>query len=128
MTAVELVATLQARGVQFEPVGDRLRFRPGEVVTAEEREALRRHRGEVLRLLAPLALDPETVRTVVGPSHEPAVLTELEAEIRRAIAQYGVEISTGVIGRGVLTVRGRALADYLDLDALARLLTAGASP
>jgi TubC N-terminal docking domain len=53
MTALELVETLRARGVELVPAGDRLRFRPGEAVTAEERAALRLHKPEVLRLLAP---------------------------------------------------------------------------
>jgi hypothetical protein len=52
MTAVELVRTLQARGIELAPAGDRVRFRPGDAVTAEERDALRAHKAEVLALLA----------------------------------------------------------------------------
>jgi hypothetical protein len=72
MTAAQLVATLQARGVELVPVGSRLRFRPGEAVTPEEREALRRYKAEVLALLSrppspwPDVL-PELGRKVVGP-------------------------------------------------------------
>jgi hypothetical protein len=45
MTAVELVSALRARGVELVAAGDRLRFRPSEAVTSEEREALRCHKG-----------------------------------------------------------------------------------
>lgn len=52
MTAVDLLMTLRLKGIELVPAGDRLRFRPGEAVTAEERAALRRHKGAVLALLA----------------------------------------------------------------------------
>jgi hypothetical protein len=45
-----LLATLKARGVHLEVVGDRLRWRPREAVTAEEREILTRHKPELLAL------------------------------------------------------------------------------
>lgn len=125
MTAVELVATLQARGVELVPAGDRLRFRPGEAVTPEERDALRRHKAEVLRLLTvpePLPLDPVTLRAVLGARPEPAAVTALQTEVLAAIQQYRVEVATGVLGPGVLTVRSRPLSDYLALDTVARLL------
>jgi hypothetical protein len=49
--AVELLATLRARGVVVEPRGDRLRVRPASVVAPEELDALRRHKAELLALL-----------------------------------------------------------------------------
>lgn len=49
--AVELLATLRARGVALEPRGDRLRVRPASVVAPEELDALRRHKAELLALL-----------------------------------------------------------------------------
>jgi hypothetical protein len=121
MTAVELVTTLQARGVELVPAGARLRFRPGEAVSAEEREALRQYKAEILALLA---LDPVTLRAVLGPRPEPPARAALEAEVRAAIQQYRVEVSTGVLGPGVLRVRGRPLSDYLSLDVVAQLLGA----
>jgi TubC N-terminal docking domain len=126
MTAVELVATLRARGVVLVPVGDRLRFRPGEAVTPEEREMLVALKPEVMAILAPLTLDPVTLRTVLGARPEPTVVQALEAEVRAGIQQYQVEVATGVLGRGALTVHGRPLSDYLDLDTVAWLL--GARP
>ena len=124
MTAGELVETLRTRGVELEAVGDRLRFRPGEAVTPKEREALRRQKAEVLRLLEPLVLDTVTLRAVLGHHPKPEPVAALEAELRQAISQYRVEIWTGILGAGVLLVRGRPLADWLDLDTVARLLGA----
>ena len=50
--AAELVQALRARGVTLEPAGDRLRVRPASALSAEELEALRQVKPEVLRLLA----------------------------------------------------------------------------
>jgi tubulysin polyketide synthase-like protein len=49
--ARELLEALQARGVELVASGDRLRFRPTHLVTADESEALRQHKVELLRLL-----------------------------------------------------------------------------
>jgi hypothetical protein len=51
MTAAALVATLRARGVILEPRGDRLRVMPASAVTADEVEALRRLKPDVLAIL-----------------------------------------------------------------------------
>jgi hypothetical protein len=53
VTPALLVETLQARGVVLWAVGDRLRVRPATAVTPEELEALRRHKAEIMKLLAP---------------------------------------------------------------------------
>ena len=67
MTAGELMISLRARGVELVPAGDRLRFRPGEMVTPEERATLRRYKTEILQLLAsPL---PET--SILDPTTPP---------------------------------------------------------
>jgi hypothetical protein len=71
---------------------------------------------------SPVSLDPITLPAVLGPRPDPAAKAALEAELRQAIAQYRVEVATGVLGRGVLLVRGRPLADYLSLDDVARLI------
>jgi hypothetical protein len=52
MSAAALLAALRARGVQLAADGDRLRWRPREAVTAEERAALAQHKAELLLMLA----------------------------------------------------------------------------
>src|SRR5262245_38117447 len=51
--ALELLRTLQARGVALRTDGDDLFVRPAELVQPAEVDALRRHKAEVLRLLEP---------------------------------------------------------------------------
>jgi hypothetical protein len=51
MTATDLLATLKARGVHLEAIGDRLRWRPREALTAQEREILVQHKADLLSLL-----------------------------------------------------------------------------
>lgn len=65
MSPATLVETLLARGVTLEVRGDRLKVRPASAVTADEVEALRRHKAEVLGLLTPAppgSLDMRAVR------------------------------------------------------------------
>jgi hypothetical protein len=81
-----------------------------------------RQHGKIFSSSEPLALDAETVSAVLGPKPPAPALAQLEAEVRAALAQYRVEVSTGVLGLGALLVRGRPLADYLPLDQVARLL------
>jgi hypothetical protein len=50
--AFELVARLQARGVDLRPDGADLVIRPAGAVRPEEVEALRQHKAEVLAMLA----------------------------------------------------------------------------
>jgi ribosomal protein L37AE/L43A len=53
MTALELVTKLQRQGFTLRPVeGGKLRIEPGSRLTPELTEQLRRHKPEVLRLLA----------------------------------------------------------------------------
>lgn len=51
MTALDVLAELQRLGVEVVAAGEKIRFRPGEAVGPELREAMRRHRPEILRLL-----------------------------------------------------------------------------
>jgi nonribosomal peptide synthetase DhbF len=53
MTAAALVESLRSRGVQIRAVDGRIRYRPASAVTQDELEALRQHKADVLRLLAP---------------------------------------------------------------------------
>ncbi len=124
-TAVALLDTLRARGVELVAAGDRLRFRPVEAVAPEELEALRRFKTDLLALLQPgpaLRLDPVTVREILGPIPSPEALRAVEAEIRAALAQLDREIQTGQLGSGPVLIRGIPLALWLPLDTLARLL------
>jgi hypothetical protein len=128
MTAAELVETLRARGVTLEPRGDKLRLAPASAVTPEEVEALRLHKAEVLVLLTapppflPL-LDRETVREVLGPhADDPHAVACLAWDVRDELRAVEREIGSGVIAARPRLVRNRPLADWLDLDELARLL------
>jgi hypothetical protein len=76
--AAELVQALRARGVTLEPAGDRLRVRPASALSAEELEALRQVKPEVLRLLA------------ASPTPTPAHYLRLA--IRRRFALMVVEV------------------------------------
>ncbi len=69
-----------------------------------------------------IALDPVTVREILGPSPSADALRTLEAEVSDATAQLDAEIRSGQIGPGPLLVRGRPLGDWLPLQHLARLL------
>lgn len=59
MSVKELLETLQANGVELNPVGDdKLRYRaPSGVVTQEIKEALRSHKADLLVLLKYKGLD-----------------------------------------------------------------------
>ena len=52
MTAADLIDRLRARGVTLIPAGDRLRYRPASALTADEVEALRQHKAEILQSLS----------------------------------------------------------------------------
>lgn len=133
MTPAALVADLQARGVTLEPRGDRLRVRPVALVTLAEVEALKRHKAEVLALLAkaprprpaappsPVTLAPTTVREILGDHPYPHDLAMLRVDVAEAVARLEAGIRAGRVPPRQL-VRGRPLAEWLDLAELARLL------
>lgn len=108
-TVVDLLDRLRARGVELVAAGDRLRFRPADALTADELEALRRHKAEVLALLtAPAGVS-------ASAPGAPAVLHDAhESEYRETLAR-----AFALIARG-------ADADALDcrrvLDDEARLI------
>jgi hypothetical protein len=85
---------------------------------------------EVLRFLtAPaLALDSRTLLEVLGGSPDPTAVATLQGEVLGVIGHFQSEVATGVLGSGVLLVRGRPVADFLDLDTLARLLCPAPRP
>ncbi len=80
MTAVEVLEALRARGVTLEAAGDRLRYRPSQLVPPDLRAALVAHKPELLRLLtrarpSPAGLDPQ-----LDGSGWPAILPGLGPE------------------------------------------------
>jgi TubC N-terminal docking domain len=123
--AAALVANLRSRGVTLEPRGDKLRVVPASAVTPEEVDALRQHKAEVLALLAParsLAVDPETVREVLGPHPDLHDLAILELDVLTVVRRLEQEIATGTITSGLRLIRGRPLGDWLGMTQLARLM------
>lgn len=52
MTAYELVADLNARGVRLTLAGDAIKFAPASVVRAADRSALRVHKREIVAMLS----------------------------------------------------------------------------
>jgi hypothetical protein len=126
VTAAALVASLRNRGVTLQPEGDRLRVRPTGLVTAEELEALRTHKAEVMALLAPPwippQLDPRTVEEVLGPAPDPRALLQLQHEVAATVASLRFDIQTGDVFRALRTVAGQPLADWLPAAGLAALL------
>ena len=123
--AAALVASLRSRGVILEPRGDKLRVVPASAVTPEEVDALRQHKAEVLALLSParpLMLNPETVREVLGPHADPYDLAILALDVLTVVRSLEQEVASGTITPGLRLIRGRALAEWLDLEDVARLL------
>ena len=52
MTATELLDSLRQRGIELATAGDRLRYRPASAVTPELADAMKRHKAELLKLVA----------------------------------------------------------------------------
>jgi hypothetical protein len=128
MTSVAaLVAALRARGVTLEPRGDKLRVRPVSRLTPNELEALRQYKAEVLALLTPVSvtLDIQTVREVLGrEATDPHAVACVRFAVVAALRELEAGIRAGSLPPRRL-VHGRPLADWLDLNSIARLLRAG---
>lgn len=152
MSVAALVAELQARGVILRPDGAVLKVRPVSLVSEEELETLRRHKAEVMGLLTgappdttgevrltkpaltppdvavmkllvrhPITLAGATVREELGPTPDQTDLAIVTFEVMAAVVKLEAGITTGrVLPRQL--IRGRPLADWLDLDEVARLL------
>jgi hypothetical protein len=89
MTAADLLADLHRRSVTLAAAGDRLRWSPREALSGEEREALARHKPEVLAILAARAeprprAQPSTTST---PPATPWDQAEADALINAALAR-----------------------------------------
>jgi len=126
MTAVALVADLQARGVTLEPRGDRLAVRPVSRLTREEIEALRRHKAEVLALLRGPA--PAEVARVLG-----LPLNQLDRVLEVRVPWLPVTLwfcpaeadATGLMTEGVSRGRIWTAAELLDLLGIPSITKAG---
>jgi hypothetical protein len=113
-----LLATLKARGVHLEVVGGRLRWRPREAVTAEEREILVQHKAEMLVLLRPpwdqaeadalVARVQERRGRLYGPAMSPP-----DRDGRRRLSGLADAIDRAWAARDMAQLR-KAVAAYLD--------------
>jgi hypothetical protein len=127
MSAVALLVSLRARGVEVFTDGHRVGVRPAGALTKDEREALRRQKRELLELLTspprflPL-LDPDALRDMLGERPSPHAVAMLAWDVKDALDGLEAEIASGHVAPGIRLVHGRPLADWLDLGDVARLL------
>ena len=127
MTAAVLLESLRARDINLLTDGQRIGVRPAGALTPDEREALRRDKAEVLRLLTaepskPVSLELQTVREVLGPAAaDPHAVARLRFDVLAAVRKLQAGIRAGQLPPRRL-VHGRPLADWLPLDTVATLL------
>jgi hypothetical protein len=127
VTPATLVAKLQARGVILRPDGETLKVRPVSKVAAEELEALRQHKAEVLALLTTvptptITLNPDALREVLGPAAtDPHAVACVKFDVISAVREIEIGMRTGILPPRRF-VCGRPLADWLPLDTIAGLL------
>jgi hypothetical protein len=94
-----------------------------------EKESAGRERSSRSLLVvgdAVYALDPRTVRGLLGPEPDPHALGCLKLDVAEALTAYLDGVRAGVLPPRRL-VHGLPLADVLDLDDVARLLRHGMS-
>jgi hypothetical protein len=123
MNAAQLLTELRARGIQLEPAGDGLRVRAAAPPEPELREAIRRHKAELLALLAPPPLPAAVVELLLrhyAGDFEPRVRARLERifadnppdavdRLQRA-AQF-----LGLTGAGLAEAEARAMTRHREL-------------
>jgi TubC N-terminal docking domain len=128
MTAGDtILAELRRRGVEVVAAGDKIRWRPKEAVPDTLRAAIVQHKPELLATLTVPAvrrLYPETMAEVLGPAPEASAVAAVRCEVAAAVCELRAEIETGQLLPRCLLVRGRPLAEWLDLDDVAALLRA----
>ncbi len=126
-----LVDALRDRGVTFRVDGETVYVKPVAAVTPGELAVLRERKAEVRALLAArptlrmwVDLDPVAVRETLGDPPDQHSLACVRFDVLAAVHELETGIASGVLpARRV--VWGKPLADWLTLDALARLLGAG---
>jgi hypothetical protein len=128
LTAVDLLTEVLALGVSVIPTArGTIRVRPVERLTPELLDRLRDHKQQILAILQGpprtwVDLDASTVREALGPDPDAHAIAVLQFDVLAAVRQLEVEIQTGALASNPRLVRGRPLADWLDLDDIARLL------
>jgi hypothetical protein len=80
-SAANLLADLRTLGIELQPHGDRIRFRPRHVITKGLLERLRIHKAELLIVLGHLLIPFNGETWNQGEAD--ALLTELRAEVAR---------------------------------------------
>jgi molecular chaperone GrpE len=101
MTAADLLSTLRARGVEVQAHDGRLRWRPREAVTLEERDLLARHKAELLAILAAPAAPlpparPSKPSKPSAASWDPAEAERLLQGLRAALARVEADVAAGL--------------------------------
>jgi len=77
MTASELLDTLRGQGFRLTAEGDRIRVTPASRLTAEQRDAIRQHRTELLAALGTVAEGGPAAPATWPPGLE--IITQAEA-------------------------------------------------
>jgi hypothetical protein len=108
MTATDLLADLQQRGVELKADGERLLYRPKDALTSELHQALARHKAELLALLSqPPPPSPSTWKRITfilpGDTRLPLIHDQwrrLESgEIEATFTREQLALCLGIIGR-----------------------------
>ncbi len=105
--AAELLSALEAEGVEALPVGDRLRLRRGEKLSADLVDAVRAHKGEILAELEARVWSPECLESARRFGSPSARLYPL----------LGLRVLTPRGPGRLLQVLGRRAAVVLEADA-----------
>lgn len=114
MTATDVLASLQQRGVTLTVDGTRIRYRaPAGAITDDDRAALRAHKQELLVLLAlpsatQNALSPPALKVRTRAPTRDAGLSERAGQVQH---QYPLGGACGVCGGRVFRLRGTPKAD-----------------
>lgn len=108
MSAIELLAAAEARGIHLFADGDEIKYRgPRGAMTPELRELLRAHRGEVFKILTDVEV---TFFEVVEPEPDPAASAPALASPTLPIARDYGKAPTPVPPASIALMHDRRLA------------------